>query len=163
MRVVRLSTRGHYGLKAMFDLAWHHGEGPIPLKSVAERQHISEPYLEQLIAVLRRAALVKSVRGAQGGYVLARPPAEIRAGDVIRALEGPLAPLQCVDENHVARCDEADYCISRMVWVKVRDALAGVLASLSLADMCREAQKTVAAEADEGDGDRVSDRAAGKR
>jgi len=138
---VRLSTRGHYGLKAMFDLAWRYGEGPIPLNSVAERQHISEPYLEQLIAVLRRAELVKGVRGAQGGYVLARPPGEIKAGDVIRALEGPLAPLQCVDDSRVAACDEADYCISRMVWARVRDAIAGVLDSLSLADMCLEAEK----------------------
>ncbi len=124
----------------MFDLAWHYGGGPVPLNSVAERQHISGPYLEQLVAVLRRADLVKGVRGAQGGYVLDRPPEEIKAGDVIRALEGPLAPLQCVDDQKVAACDEADYCISRMVWARVRDAIAGVLDSLSLADMCLEAK-----------------------
>jgi Rrf2 family protein len=88
---VRLSTRGHYGLKAMFDLAQHYGSEPIPLKTVAERQNISDNYLEQLIAILRKAGLVKSVRGAQGGYILARDPGSITVGDIIRAMEGPIA------------------------------------------------------------------------
>jgi len=138
---LRLSTKGHYGLKAMFDLAMHYGSEPIPLKIVAERQGISEHYLEQLIAVLRKIGLVKSVRGAQGGYILAKPPSEIKVGDVIRAMEGPIAPLDCVSEYEPAACEKVDYCISRDVWARVRDSIAEVLDSITLEDMCRDAQK----------------------
>ncbi|MCL6559223.1 MAG: Rrf2 family transcriptional regulator [Firmicutes bacterium] len=138
---MRLSTRGHYGLKAIFDLAQNYGSDPIPLKIVAERQNLSEHYLEQLIAMLRKAGLVKSVRGAQGGYILAREPAKITVGDVIRALEGPIAPVYCVSEEDPGNCDEADYCITRTVWARVRDGLARLLDSINLDDMCREADE----------------------
>lgn len=139
---MRLSTRGHYGLKAMFELAKNYGSGPISLRTVAERQNLSDHYLEQLIAVLRKAGLVKSVRGAQGGYVLAREPSEIKVGDVVRVLEGPIAPVFCVSEKDPGCCDEVDYCITRTVWVRVRDALATVMDSISLADMCQEAKES---------------------
>lgn len=138
---MRLSTRGHYGLKAMFDLAQNYTTEPIPLKTVAERQNLSEHYLEQLIAMLKKAGLVRSVRGAQGGYILAREPSEITVGDVIRVLEGPIAPVYCVSEEDPGSCDEADYCITRTVWARVRDSIAAVLDSISLADMCREAEE----------------------
>ncbi|MBM7855016.1 Rrf2 family protein [Desulfohalotomaculum tongense] len=138
---MKLSTKGHYGLKAMYDLALHYGNDPIPLKTVAERQRLSENYLEQLIATLRRAGLVKSVRGAQGGYILARSPEDITVGDVIRVLEGPIAPLECVSEEYLGDCDQFHYCISRNVWTKVRDSIVEVLDSISLADMCREAEE----------------------
>lgn len=136
---MRLTTKGHYGLKAMFDLALNFGEEPIPLKAVAERQNLSECYLEQLMAMLRKAGLVKSVRGAQGGYILARDPDKIKVGDIIRALEGPIAPLDCVNEEEPGTCDEGHYCISRNVWAKVRDSITDVLDSITLADMCRDA------------------------
>ncbi|MBP7330972.1 MAG: Rrf2 family transcriptional regulator [Firmicutes bacterium] len=139
---MRLSTRGHYGLKAMFDLANNYGSGPISLKTVAERQNLSDHYLEQLIAMLRKAGLVKSMRGAKGGYFLAREPSEIRVGDVIRALEGPIAPVHCVSETDPGNCNEADYCITRTVWARVRDGIARVLDSITLADLCREADET---------------------
>lgn len=139
--MLRLSTKGHYGLKAMFDLAMHYGPNPIPLRAVAERQNISDHYLEQLIAVLRRAGLVKSVRGAQGGYILAREPEKITVGEIVRALEGPIAPVDCVSEVDPADCDHSDYCITRSVWERVRDSIASVLDSISLADMCRDAEK----------------------
>ena len=139
---MRLSTRGHYGLKAMFDLAHNYGSGPISLKTVAERQNLSDHYLEQLIAMLRKAGLVKSMRGAKGGYFLAREPSEIRVGDVIRALEGPIAPVHCVSETDPGNCNEADYCITRTVWARVRDGIARVLDSITLADLCREADET---------------------
>lgn len=138
---MRLSTRGHYGLKAMFDLALNYGPDPIPLKNVAERQNISEHYLERLIATLRKNGLVTSVRGAQGGYILARPPSEINVGDIIRVLEGPIAPLECVSEVDPSQCDQSDFCITRLVWARVRDCIAGVLDSISLADMCRESKE----------------------
>lgn len=138
---MRLSTRGHYGLKAMFDLAQHYGTEPIPLKTVAERQNISENYLEQLIATLRKTGLVKSVRGSQGGYILARDPEKITVGDIIRVMEGPIAPVDCVSEIEPAECDQADYCITRSVWARVRDSLAELMDSISLADMLRDADK----------------------
>jgi len=138
---MRFSSRGHYGLKAMFDLARHYGTGPVPLKSIAERQNLSGQYLEQLIAMLKKAGLVKSVRGAQGGYILARRPEEIKVGDVLRALEGPLAPVDCVNEIDPKECDQADFCITRTVWEKIRNSIAQVMDSITLADLCREAQK----------------------
>jgi Rrf2 family protein len=138
---LRFSTKGHYGLKAMLDLAQHYGAVPVPLKSVAQRQRLSGYYLEQLFTMLRKAGLIKSVRGVQGGYMLARPPEEIKVGDVIRVLEGPVAPVECVNEVEPKECDQADYCITRIVWVKLRDSIAGVLDSISLADICRGAQK----------------------
>ncbi|TYO95092.1 RrF2 family transcriptional regulator [Desulfallas thermosapovorans] len=141
---MRLSTRGHYGLKAMFDLAEHYGSEPIPLKTVAERQNISDNYLEQLIAVLRKAGLVKSVRGAQGGYILAREPGNITVGDIIRAMEGPIAPVDCVSEVEPTECDQAESCITRMVWARVRDRLAEVMDSITLADMLRDAENLTA-------------------
>lgn len=139
---MKLSTKGHYGLRAMFDLAVHYGKGPIPLKMVAERQQLSENYLEQLIATLRKAGLVNSVRGAQGGYILARRPEDITVGDIIRVLEGPIAPLDCVNEADPGDCDQFNYCISRNVWAKVRDSINEVLDSINLADMCKEAKET---------------------
>jgi len=126
----------------MFDLANNYGSGPISLKTVAERQNLSDHYLEQLIAMLRKAGLVKSMRGAKGGYFLAREPSEIRVGDVIRALEGPIAPVHCVSETDPGNCNEADYCITRTVWARVRDGIARVLDSITLADLCREADET---------------------
>lgn len=139
---MRLSTRGYYGLKAMYDLARHYGQGPISLKSVAERQNISGQYLEQLIGALRKGGLVNSVRGAQGGYILARPPSEIRVGDIIRILEGPIAPIQCVSEVKMPECERADCCITRTVWQKVRDSITQVIDTISLADMCEEEKKS---------------------
>lgn len=138
---MRLSTKGHYGLKAMFDLALNGGDGPVPLKTVAERQNISESYLEQIIAALKKAGLVKSLRGAQGGYILAREPGDIKVGDIVRVLEGPIAPVDCVNKLVPTECDNADYCITRTVWARVRDSIAEVMDSISLEDMCRQARE----------------------
>lgn len=138
---MKISTKGHYGVQAMFDLAQHFGEGPISLKSVAERQGLSEHYLEQLIAVLRKAGLVRSVRGAQGGYILARDPADIKVGDIIRVLEGPIAPVECVNDEDPEQCLKAESCITRNVWEKVRQSIEDVLDSITLSDMCKDAEK----------------------
>ncbi|SMB98832.1 transcriptional regulator, BadM/Rrf2 family [Thermanaeromonas toyohensis ToBE] len=139
---LKLSTRGEYGLRAMFDLAQRYGEGPISLKSVAERQDISEHYLEQLFASLRKAGLVRSVRGAQGGYTLAREPREIKVGEIIRVLEGPIAPMDCVSEEEgEGTCARAETCVARTIWEKVRDSIAGVLDSITLEDMVAEAHR----------------------
>jgi Rrf2 family transcriptional regulator, cysteine metabolism repressor len=110
----------------MMDLAARYGDKPTALKSVAERHDLSEHYLEQLIAPLRNAGLVKSVRGAYGGYKLAKPPEEITAGDVIRVLEGPISPVEFHEEDNPAR---------RELWRKIRDAIADVLDNTTLADL----------------------------
>ena len=141
VRVLKLSTKGRYGVKAMFDLAQHFGEGPSSLKSIAERQDISEHYLEQLIAGLRKAGLVKSVRGAQGGYILGREPGKIRIGDIIRVLEGPIAPVDCVAEEDPELCAKAEHCLTRPIWEKVRDSITEVLDSITLENMLEDAKK----------------------
>lgn len=138
---MRLSTRGRYGLRAMFDFAQHYGSGPIPLKSVAERQEISEHYLEQLISSLKKAGLVKSVRGAQGGYSLTRKPSEITVSDVLRALEGPLGLVDCALEQDALKCSRVSDCITHIVWEKIRDSMIETMESITLHDMCEEAEK----------------------
>lgn len=138
---MKLSTKGRYGLKAMFDLAIYYGEGPITLKSIAERQLISDHYLEQLIAGLRKAGLVKSVRGAQGGYMLSDSPSKITVGDIIRVLEGPLGPSDCVLEDEPSVCDRADCCVTRVVWEKIRQSISDVIDSITLQNMLDDYEK----------------------
>lgn len=137
---MKLSTKGRYGVKAMFDLAQNYGNGPIPLNNIAQRNNISEHYLEQLIAVLRKSGLVKSIRGSQGGYILSKPPESITIGDIIRVLEGPIAPVDCVSEAEPEQCANAEFCITRNIWAKVRDSVAQVLDSITLADMVEDAK-----------------------
>ncbi len=139
---MRLSTRGKYGVKAMAELALHYGEGPTSLKLIAERQGLSEHYLEQLIAPLRKAGLVRSLRGAQGGYLLGRQPATITVGEIVRVLEGPIAPSECASEvrQRYHHCGTARGCVTRKVWTKLRDSIASALDSVTLADLCKEAK-----------------------
>ena len=110
----------------MMALARKYGEGPVSLKSIAHEHELSEHYLEQLIAPLRNAALVKSVRGAYGGYMLAKEPESITAGDVIRVLEGPITPVEIIDDEEPAKRD---------LWIKIRDAVKDVLDSTTLEDL----------------------------
>ena len=139
---MKISTKGRYGVAAMYDLALHYGEGPQALKNVAERQGISESYLEQLASILRKGGYVVSVRGAQGGYVLSKNPENISVGDIIRLLEGPIAPVDCVlsdvESKQNEYCTKAGNCVTRGVWAKVRDSITNVVDSISLADLCRD-------------------------
>jgi Rrf2 family cysteine metabolism transcriptional repressor len=137
---VLFSTKGRYGVRAMFVLAQLFGQGPIPLKQIAELQSLSEAYLEQLMGELRKAGLVKSVRGAQGGYLLAREPKKITIGDIIQVLEGPIAPADCVlgDEES---CSQAEKCVTHIIWARIRDSLTKELDSISLFDMLQAAKK----------------------
>ncbi|MEA4900423.1 Rrf2 family transcriptional regulator [Desulfitobacterium sp.] len=137
---MKLSTRSRYGLRAMFDLAQHEGEGPISLKSIAERQGLSEHYLEQLVSGLRKAGLVESTRGAQGGYFLGKEASQIRVGDVIRVLEGSIAPVDCVSEEDPECCQNSRYCVTRTVWEKMRDSITEVVDSITLEDMVQDAK-----------------------
>ena len=134
---MKFSTRGRYGVQIMVDLAQHATEGPISLKSIADRQKLSEHYLEQLVPELRKAGMVKSIRGAQGGYILAKKPEDIYIGDVIRILEGPIAPVDCTNESDGDCCEKTNFCVTREVWVKVRDSINDVVDSISLADLLK--------------------------
>jgi len=138
--MMKLSTRGRYGLRAMLDLALDAEKGPKTIHAIAKRQEISERYLEQLLIPLKQSGLVKSVRGSQGGYILGRAPEEISVGDIIRVLEGPLSPVDCVSEQNPDDCKRADICVTRTVWTKVRDCIAEVLDSYSLQDLVNEAR-----------------------
>lgn len=129
-----LSTRGRYGLKMMLELALNYGKGAMPLKDIANKQSLSDTYLEQLISPLRKSGLVISTRGAQGGYELASPPAETIVGDIIRVLEGSLAPAECVMEGE-PECGEADYCATRLLYEKITESINNVIDSISLQDM----------------------------
>lgn len=123
---MKISTKGRYGLTIMMDLARNKGQGPISLKAIAERHDLSENYLEQLVPPLRNAGLVKSTRGAYGGYSLVRDPDEITVGDVIRVLEGPISPVEFDEEDDPAKRD---------LWLRIRDSIADVLDSTTLQDM----------------------------
>ena len=136
---LKLSTKGRYGIHAMYDLALYGTETPQCIKAIAERQGVPEAYLEQLIGQLRKSGLVKSVRGAQGGYLLARPPAEITVGQVLRTLEGELAVVDCLLEEDA--CDKAYACPTRVVWKKVRDGLNEIVDGITLQDMLDDYQR----------------------
>ena len=138
---MKLSTKGQYGLRALLDMALFQSEGPVTLNNIAERQSISEGYLEQLMMPLKRAGIVKSIRGAQGGYLLTKDPKNITVGEIIRVLEGPIAPVACVDEDNPEECERASFCATRMVWAKVRDSISGVLDSFTLEDLVQESKK----------------------
>lgn len=129
---MKLSTRGRYGIHAMYELALGYGGAPVSIKTIAERRDIPEAYLEQIFAMLRKDDLVTSVRGAQGGYMLARAPAEIRVGDLLRSLEGGLRLVDCLEDE---TCSHACGCPSRVVWKKVNDGFIKVVDSITLQDM----------------------------
>jgi Rrf2 family protein len=120
----------------MAQLARRHGTGPASLTDIAEQEDLPRAYLEQLVISLRDADLVQSTRGAHGGYELTRAPEEIVMGEVLRALEGPIAPMICVtdDPNHMT-CERSGHCTVNFMWVRVRDAIAGALDSMTLADL----------------------------
>lgn len=138
---MKLSTKGRYGVKAMFELALSVGKGPIPLNSIADKQSLSVHYLEQLFSSLRKAGLVKSIRGAQGGYMLAKKPEDITVGDIIRTLEGPLAPADCVTDDDSKECYKAEYCVTRTIWEKIRDSINNVVDGITLQDMIDDHKK----------------------
>lgn len=126
---MKISTKGKYGLTIMIALARKYGEGPIPLKSIAKENNLSEHYLEQLASPLRNAGLIQSVRGAYGGYKLPREPKEIKAGDVIRVLEGPIMFVEGIENEEPAK---------QALWLKITEAVKDVLDNTTLADLAQE-------------------------
>ena len=132
---MKISTKGRYALRLMLDLAIHSEGSAVPLRDVAQRQEISDKYLEQIVTQLSRAGLVRSVRGAGGGYLLTRTPEVYTVGEILRVLEGSLAPVSCADG--VGCCERADRCVTVEVWREIQAAVDGVVDHLTLADLVR--------------------------
>src|SRR5215470_11629768 len=140
--MLRVSTRGEYGVRLMVDLARHYGNTPRSLTDIGQSEglQLKVQYLEQLVRALREHGLVESTRGAHGGYRLARPPEALRMGEIVRALEGPIAPMICATEGDMdIVCDRLDGCSTKYLWAHVRDAVTATLDSISLADVLEEA------------------------
>ncbi len=134
---MKVSTKGRYGLKAMVYIAKNSKDGCVSLKNISKDEGISENYLEQLIAQLKKHDLLKSIRGAYGGYVLAKDASEISVGEILRALEGSLAPVDCVDDNideKVSNCGSncGTCCATKQVWEKIDESISKTVDSISL-------------------------------
>ncbi|MDO4944019.1 MAG: Rrf2 family transcriptional regulator [Ruminococcus sp.] len=131
---MKISTKGRYALRLMIDLAMHAEDGYIPIKAVAERQGISDKYLEQIISVLSRAGYVRSIRGAGGGYKLASSPDKYTVGMILRLTEGSLAPVACL-EGDINPCERQDKCPTLFIWQKIYDAVNDVVDNITIADI----------------------------
>lgn len=141
---MKLSTKGKYGVRALFEIARHYGGGPLTIKEIAQRQGISLSYLEQILYRLGKAGLIESVRGPGGGYLLGRKPAELTIGDVVRALEGPIALSHCLEPGEAGDCFQADDCVARMVWARVGAKIEEALDSISFDDLLQGQSKKAA-------------------
>ena len=139
-----LSSRGKYATRALLDLSLHYEKGPVQIHAIAERQKIPLKYLEQILLALKRVGFVNSRKGPGGGYSLAKPPQAITLGAVVRAMDGPLAPISCASVSGFAECGcpEPATCGLRAVWKEARDALAAVLDGTTFADI-RERHETL--------------------
>lgn len=135
---MKLSTRTRYGMRAIIELAVSDRKGPLQLKVIAQHQGISVKYLEQLMVVLKSAGFVRSIRGAKGGYVLAKAPNQIKLSDIFHCLEGPVSTVECVENEDY--CQRAADCVARQVWTQVQAAIEGVLQSITLQDVADRAK-----------------------
>ena len=135
---MKVSSRARYGVRAVMELAENYGQGPLQLKIIAQRQDISVKYLEQLVAILKTGGIVRSIRGSRGGYVLAKRPDKIKLSDVFTVLEGPVATVECVEDEKY--CKRAADCAAREVWSKMQQAIMNVLQSITLQDLVNRAK-----------------------
>ncbi len=131
---MKMSTKGRYGLRAMIELASHTDEQPVPLSVIARSEEISERYLEQLMTKMKKAGLVTSCRGSAGGYSLAKMPEDISVGDILRAVEGNLNPVDC-SASVESECENSGACVAKYVWQKVNDSINQAVDGISLADL----------------------------
>lgn len=138
---MKLSTKGRYGLRAIIDLARYSESEPVSIASIAARQELSERYLEQLVALMKKAGLVISIRGAGGGYILSRPADEISVGDVLRALEGSLEPVKCAAYYSDDGCMASEGCVTKYVWQKINDSINDTVDRIMLDELVRESKK----------------------
>lgn len=143
---MKVSTKGRYGLRAMIDIAAHSANGHVPLAQVAVRQELSENYLEQVVALLRKGGFVRSVKGAHGGYLLSRPAKDIRVGDLLRTLEGSLSVMDSEDAlaspDAAERDDAVRRAIRTQVWERLDRSVAAVVDAITLEDLVREFERT---------------------
>ena len=139
---MKLSTKGRYGLRALLYIAIHSGEEPISIRSIADSEHISEGYLEQLMPKLKKAGMIESMRGAQGGYRLAKPTDQISVGDILRALEGDLEAVSCpglhTDSREEDGCQGADACVTKYVWQRINESIAKTVDEITLSTLVEE-------------------------
>lgn len=135
---MKLSTRTRYGMRAILELARHYGKGPLQTRAIAKQEDISGKYLEQLMATLKSAGFVRSVRGSKGGYMLAKAPNQIRLNEVFNCLEGPVATVECVEDEDY--CERVADCVTRGVWSQVQQAITNVLQSITLQDLVERAR-----------------------
>lgn len=147
---MKLSTKGRYGLRALLDLALNSETEAASIASIAARQNISESYLEQLIGKLRKAGLVSSVRGAGGGYMLAKPSTEISVGDILRALEGSLEPVYCPGLDEEQGCTGSDACVTKYVWKRINDSINQTVDEIKLSQLIEESRSVREAGASKG-------------
>lgn len=138
---MKLSTKGRYGLRALIDLAQYSEKEPVSITSISNRQGISERYLEQLMAKLKKAGLVKSIRGAGGGYILERDMHEISVGDVLRALEGSLDPVECSGLSEEEGCSAAESCVTKYVWQRINDSINQTVDSIMMDQLVEESKR----------------------
>ena len=131
---MKISTKGRYALRLMMDLAENNSGSPISLKDVAKRQDISDKYLEQIISILNKAGYVRSVRGAQGGYMLKMEPQNYTVGMILRQTEGSLAPVACIEDDEIV-CYRQQQCVTSIVYKKINDAISGVVYNITLQDL----------------------------
>ena len=136
---MKLSTRTRYGIRALVELAENYGNGPMQLKLISKDQDISVKYLEQIISLLKSSGFVKSSRGANGGYFLARPPENIKLSECFNCLEGPVSTVECVDNQ--TYCNKIKSCVARDLWADIEKAIMTVLDSITLKDMVERAKK----------------------
>lgn len=131
---MKISTKGRYALRLMLDIALNDAKTPVRIKDIAERQQISDKYLEQIVSSLNKAGFVKSLRGPQGGYRLTKKPEEYTVGMILRLIEGSLAPVACLDDD-INNCTRADRCPTLILWEKLYDAISEVVDNITLADL----------------------------
>jgi len=138
---MKLSTKGRYGLRALIDLALYSEEEAVSISSIAKRQNISDRYLEQLVSKLKKANLVKSMRGAGGGYMLAKSATDISVGDILRALEGNLDAVACTGTHESSECQSADLCVTRYVWQRINDSITEAVDGIMLEQLVEESRR----------------------
>ena len=138
---MKLSTKGRYGLRALIDLAQYGKDAPVSIMSISARQDISERYLEQLMSMLKKAGLVKSVRGAAGGYILAKDVKDISVGDVLRALEGSLEPVDCAGLEPDGECRSANTCVTKYVWQRINESINRTVDEIRLDQLVEESRR----------------------
>ncbi len=139
---MKLSTRGEYASRAVLDIALHEQNRPVKIKEIAKRQEIPLKYLQSILLTLQRAGITRSKRGAKGGYYLSRAPEAITVGEVIRAMDGPLAPIYCVSVSAYEQCSRESICGLRWVWQEVRDAIAQILDHTTFAEVVQHGRDT---------------------